>query len=113
VALIAAIYWWFFVAGRTAAVAGVRGGIQEIRVLVSGGYEPSTIQVHAGRPVRLLFDRRETNPCSEEIVIPAFGVKRFLPANETTAVEFTPTTPGTFDFSCGMGMLHGRILVEA
>jgi len=53
------------------------------------------------------------NPCSEEIVIPAFGVKRFLPTNETTAVEFTPNVPGTFDFSCGMGMLHGRIVVEA
>ena len=110
-ALIGAIYWWFFLAGRTAASAAVRGGIQQITILVSGGYDPSTIQVHSGKPVRLLFDRRETNPCSEEIVIPAFGVRKFLPANAKTAVEFTPTTPGTFDFSCGMGMLHGRVIV--
>ncbi len=112
-ALITAIYWWFFLAGRKATVAAVRGGIQEITVLVSGGYDPATIKVHAGQTVRLLFDRRETNPCSEEIVIPAFGVKKFLPPNERTAVEFTPTTPGTFDFSCGMGMLHGRVVVVA
>jgi len=111
-ALIGAIYWWFFLAGRKATVASVRAGVQEIAVLVSGGYDPSTIQVHAGTPVRLLFDRRETNPCSEEIVIPAFGVRKFLPANAKTAVEFTPTTPGTYDFSCGMGMLHGRVVVE-
>ena len=94
-------------------MAAVRGGTQEITVVVSGGYDPATIKVHAGQAVRLLFDRRETNPCSEEIVIPAFGVKKFLPPNERTAVEFTPTAPGTYDFSCGMGMLHGRVVVEA
>ena len=112
-ALLGAIYWWFFLAGRKATAATVRGDTQEIIVLVSGGYDPSTIKVHAGQAVRLLFDRRETNPCSEEIVIPAFGVRKFLPANERTAVEFTPATPGTYDFSCGMGMLHGRVVVEA
>ena len=112
-ALIGAIYWWFFLAGRKATAATVRGGIQEITVLVSGGYDPATITVRTGQAVRLLFDRRETNPCSEEIVIPAFGVKRFLPAFERTAIEFTPATPGTYDFTCGMGMLHGRVVVEA
>ena len=110
--VIAAIYWWFFVAGRKPVAATVHGDLQEISILVSGGYDPSTIRVRAGRAVRLLFDRRETNPCSEEIVIPAFGVRKFLPANATTAVEFTPTTAGSFDFSCGMGMLHGRVVVE-
>ena len=77
-ALIGAIYWWFFLAGRNAALATVRAGVQEITVLVSGGYDPSRIRVYAGRPVRLVFDRRETNPCSEEIVIPTFGIKKFL-----------------------------------
>lgn len=112
-AMIAAIYWWFFRAGRSAVQAseGV-GGIQEQVITVSGGYSPATVTVRAGRPVRLLFDRQETNPCSEEIVIGAFGVKKFLPAHQRTAVEFTPTTPGTFDFICGMGMLHGKLVVQ-
>ena len=112
-ALIAAIYWWFFRAGRRAvqAIEGA-GGIQEQVITVSGGYSPATVTVRAGRPVRLLFDRQETNPCSEEIVIGAFGIKKFLPAHQRTAVEFTPTTPGTFDFMCGMGMLHGKLVVQ-
>ena len=113
-ALIAAIYWWFFVAGRrmVRAAAGA-GGVQESLVTVAGGYSPATIAVSAGRPVRLVFDRQETNPCSEEIVIPAFGVRKFLPPHERTSVEFTPTAPGTYEMSCGMGMLHGKILVSA
>lgn len=113
VGLIVAIWWWFFRAGRTAIQAVTTStGIQEQVVTVAGGYSPAEVTVRAGRPVRLLFDRKETNPCSEEVVIPAFGVKRFLPANERTAVEFTPMTPGTFDFVCGMGMLHGKLVVK-
>lgn len=114
VALIAAIYWWFFVAGRRVVpVSTSDGGVQELLVTVAGGYSPSTIAVSAGRPVRLVFDRQETNPCSEEIVIPAFGVRKFLPPHQKTAVEFTPSAAGTFDFSCGMGMLHGKVVVGA
>ena len=109
----AAIYWWFFRAGRRAVQAAEgAGGVQEQVITVSGGYSPATVRVRAGRPVRLLFDRQETNPCSEEIVIGAFGVKKFLPAHQRTAVEFTPATRGTFDFMCGMGMLHGKLVVE-
>ena len=110
---IGAIYWWFFRAGRRVVQATEReGGVQEQLITVSGGYSPATVTVRAGHPVRLVFDRQETNPCSEEIVIGAFGVKKFLPAHQRTAVDFTPATPGTFDFMCGMGMLHGKLIVR-
>lgn len=112
-ALAGTIYWWFFVASRARSTrAQVTAGIQELLVTVAGGYSPATVVVRAGRPVRLVFDRQETNSCSEEIVLPAFGVRKFLPPFAKTTIEFTPTTPGTFDFSCGMGMLHGRVVVE-
>ena len=111
-AVIGWINWYFFLA-RPRAVSAVRtGGVQEVRVVVEGGYQPSDIRVTAGTPVRLLFDRRETSPCSEEVVLPDFGIKRFLPARRTTAVEFTPAAPGAFEFTCGMGMLRGRLTVE-
>ena len=84
-----------------------------VTVLVDGGYQPSDIRVTAGTPVRLLFNRRDTSSCSEEVVLPDFGMKRFLPANRTTLVEFVPTRAGTFEFTCGMGMLRGRITVTS
>jgi plastocyanin domain-containing protein len=62
--------------------------------------------------VQLTFDRRENNPCSEEVVIGALGIRRDLPAFERTAVEFTPQTSGRYDFTCGMGMLHGTLVVK-
>jgi plastocyanin domain-containing protein len=113
VAAIAWVNWYFFVAeGRSAAAVEQSGGVQEITIAVEGGYDPATVRVKQGRPVRLVFDRRERSSCSEEVVIDAFGVRRFLPAFEKTTVEFTPAQRGTFDFTCGMGMLHGKLVVE-
>ncbi len=86
-------------------------GVQAIRVVVKDGYSPDTVQVALGVPVRILFDRQESSGCSSRVVIPAFEVNQNLPAFETTAVEFVATTPGQFEFTCGMGMLDGRILV--
>src|SRR5262245_51099125 len=109
---IAWVNWYFF--GLRAASGPTTGadGVQQVRVVVRGGYEPALIRVRRGRPVRLVFDRQETSSCSEEIVIPDFGVRRFLPAFEETSVEFTPSTAGAHEFTCGMSMLRGKLVVE-
>lgn len=113
VAAIGGIFRYFFGAPRSAVVASsTSSGVQESRITVRGGYSPAEIQVEAGRPVRLVFDRQESNPCSEELVIPDLQIRRFLTPHATTTVEFTPSTPGSFDFHCGMGMLHGRLVVK-
>lgn len=111
IAAIAGIIWYFFLARRsTAAAVPGSAGVQEQVIMVRGGYEPAEIRVRAGQPVRLIFDRQEANPCSEELVLPDFQIRRFLPPNRRTAVEFTPDAPGTYPFACGMGMLHGKVI---
>lgn len=111
-AAIAWVNWYFFFAERTVATAAAANGVQDVTVTVRGGYDPATIQVKAGTPVRLHFDRQETSSCSEEVVFPAFGVRKFLPAFQQTVVEVTPPAPGTYEFTCGMSMLHGRLVAE-
>lgn len=113
VAAIAWVNWYFFLARRAVASAtSDDAGTQQIEIAVAGGYSPAVVRVRAGRPVRLVFDRRETNPCSEELVIPDFGIRRFLPPDQKTVVEFTPAAPGSHEFTCGMGMLRGTVIVE-
>lgn len=111
---IVAVNWWFFVAGRSPAAAsvGVAGGAVEIVITVDGGYSPAVVQVKKGERLRLVFDRRDTSSCSEEVVIPAFNVRQFLPAGERTVVEVHPTASGRFPFTCGMSMLRGSIIVD-
>jgi plastocyanin domain-containing protein len=105
VAAIAWVNWYFFLARRSA-------GVQVATVIVKGGYEPADIRVRHGLPVRLEFDRQETDSCSEEVVFPEFGIRRPLPAFTKTVIEFTPTDPGVYPFTCGMGMLHGTVTAQ-
>jgi plastocyanin domain-containing protein len=70
------------------------------------------VKAKAGIPVRLVFDRRDTGGCSEEVVFPDFGVRRFLPAGEKTVVEITPPKAGRYEFTCGMSMLRGALVAE-
>ena len=109
--LLIAFVLWFFLGPKgqpVAAIAAAPGGSVDVTVVVEGGYTPSHIEVPAGSRVRLTLDRREDNPCSDEIVIPDFGIRRSLPAHAKTTIEFT-ATPGRHEFSCGMGMLHGAL----
>jgi plastocyanin domain-containing protein len=112
-ASIAWVNWYFLVAGRRrVVVSAASGGNREVRITVDGGYEPASIRVPAGQPVRLLFDRRDTSPCSEEVVFPDFGIRQFLPTGKITPIEITPPTPGKYEFMCGMSMLRGSIIAE-
>jgi plastocyanin domain-containing protein len=111
IAAIAWVNWYFLVAGRRVLEAGVgAGGVQEVRIRVAGGYDPAHVRVRRG-PVRLVFDRQETSGCSEEVVLPDIGVRRYLPAHEETVIEFTPDRAGRYEFTCGMSMLRGSVTV--
>ena len=72
----------------------------------------AVVEVERGRPVRLTFDRQEDNPCSEEVVLAPWGIRRFLPAHQQTTIEFTPAESGRFEYTCGMSMLRGTIVVK-
>jgi plastocyanin domain-containing protein len=114
IAAIVWVNWYFFLAGAR-PVAASRGGSgpQSVRIVVDGGYSPSVVTVEAGRPVRLEFERRESSGCTEEVVVPDFGIRTFLPAHQITPVQFTPVRPGTYEFTCGMGMVRGRLVARA
>ena len=96
IAAIVWVNWYFFLAGERPVAASAAGGAgpQSVRIVVEGGYSPSVVTVEAGRPVRLEFERREGSGCTEEVVIPDFGIRTFLPAHQVTPVQFTKTKPG-------------------
>jgi len=105
---------WFFWAPRRAGVhaALTPSGRQEATIVVKGAYTPDVIVVQHGKPVRLSFLRQETAACSEDVIFPDFGRRAHLPQGELVAVEFVAETPGEYEFSCAMGMLRGKLVVE-
>jgi Cu(I)/Ag(I) efflux system membrane fusion protein len=83
----------------------------DIEIIVDGRYVPDVVHVRAGQPVRLRFTRKEDSRCTDEVVFATLGIRRSLPAWQTTTIEFTPAGEGEIPFECGMGMVHGRVLV--
>jgi plastocyanin domain-containing protein len=113
VGLIILVNWYFLFSRRKAFQAELKEkGIQEIKVVVKGGYDPDTIVVKKGVPIRLYFYRDETADCSDTIVFGDFKIRKALPAFETTAIEFTPEKEGEYAFTCGMGMMRGKLIVR-
>jgi plastocyanin domain-containing protein len=105
--------WWFLLSQPKSRKATASGGIQEITVTVDGGYEPSQVVVQAGQPVRLNFYRKDPSSCLEEVRFPDFRIAQELPINQTTPIEFTPSQPGRYEFTCGMNMFRGTVEVVA
>jgi plastocyanin domain-containing protein len=113
IGLSAFVLWYFFLGKREAKAAMVNdSGIQEIAINVKGGYSPDIIEVVKDKPVRLAFYRDETSSCSEELVFSEFKLRRDLPAFQTTIIDILPTNKGTFEFTCGMNMLRGKLVVR-
>jgi plastocyanin domain-containing protein len=100
------------VALGTGAARADSGGVQVVDVTVKGGYQPAAILAEAGRTLRLNFTRREATPCGEEVVLPEFGKRAHLPEGSPVAVEVTPAGPGVYEFTCGMNMYKGKIIVR-
>jgi plastocyanin domain-containing protein len=110
----AAVFLYVFFFGRkrpAVAARATEGGPQQIEIAVRGGYSPDLVVARRGVPLTLVFDRQEENPCSDEVVLPEFGIRRALPAFEKTRIEIVPERVGEYPFSCGMNMLHGKIRV--
>ncbi len=84
---------------------------REIEVWVQGGYFPDMIYSKVGEPLRILFRREESSACSEQVVFPAFGKSATLPEGQQVAVELHPSEPGTYGFTCAMGILRGWLVV--
>lgn len=112
-AAIAWIVWYFWLwKGETVAAEVREQGMQEIDITVKGGYQPASIEVKAGLPVRLNFTRREASTCGEEVVIPSFGKRAHLPQDQTVPVVIVPDKPGEYEFVCGMNMMRGKLIVR-
>lgn len=86
---------------------------REITITVHDGYTPNRIEIIAGERVRLVFTRTEYTGCTLEVVFPALAIRTELPPHTPVTIDLPALLPGAYDFSCGMGMIHGTLVVTA
>jgi sulfite exporter TauE/SafE/copper chaperone CopZ len=101
------------VTAETPAPASVASGaVQEVQSSLTryGRYQPITVK--AGIPVRWTIhaDPGTISGCNNAMVIPAFNMRQRLNVGDNV-IEFTPTKPGVYPYSCWMGMIRSSITV--
>ncbi len=106
------IIWFFLFSKKEAFKASMTSGVQEVMIKVKGGYTPDLIVAKAGKPLRLRFTREEESSCTEMVVFGAFNKSAKLPPYQEVIVDLLPEKPGEYEFSCQMGMIRGKLVVE-
>jgi plastocyanin domain-containing protein len=76
------------------------------------GFEPVSLKLRRGVQARITFLRTTDQTCATEIVLRDFDIRRALPLNQPVVVTLTPKTKGEFSFTCGMNMMHGKLIVQ-
>ena len=88
-------------------------GKQIVKMSASGsGYSPNRLKIRAGIPVVWEITSVGNPGCASALVAPSFfsGMIALTP-NSTVTQEFTAAKPGTYRFSCSMGMYTGSFEV--
>ena len=96
----------------------IEGKTQKATVVVDAAYIPEQLHLKVNVPAEITFDRRDSGDCTEWVIfekVPSLEggeIKARLPEGKRTVVSFTPTAEGKFRFVCGMGMVHGQLVVS-
>lgn len=99
--------FWFFLMKKETVVAVENS----VTIKVNGGYSPEVISIPHNATTTITFLRSDPSNCLEEVVLPDFKIRKFLPLHQKVTIEITPHEKGEFPFSCGMNMFHGKIIV--
>ncbi|MEK7080408.1 MAG: sulfite exporter TauE/SafE family protein [Patescibacteria group bacterium] len=94
----------------TATTAQVQGDAQIIKATYTANnyLSPNNFKVRSGVPVKLSIDVKDSGQgCGREIMISGlYNNAVALNAGGTINMEFTPSKPGEYDITCGMGMIR-------
>ena len=89
--------------------AKLSSGVQAISVAVTTVYAPNIIHLKAGIPAQITFSSAQG--CTSQVQSKALGFSEDLSAGPKVVTIANPQA-GTYDFACGMNMVHGKIVVE-
>jgi len=84
-------------------------GVQRITVNTDGSYDPNIIKLKADVPAEITF--KAATGCLGQVMSEDLGFFEDLTSGDKT-VKLDGLAAGTYEFSCGMQMVFGQIVVE-
>jgi plastocyanin domain-containing protein len=90
----------------------MNNGTQVIAIGVKDGYyNPNQFKASAGSPIKVTFTGK-TKGCLGMPILKSLGKKADFNRSGTATIELGTLQPGTYEFTCGMGMTGGKIVVQ-
>ena len=86
--------------------------MQKQTIIVDGQYKPAVVKFQQGQPAQLTFVRTSDRGCLQQVQSQSLGFKLDLALNEPQTVTIATKQAGTYDFACGMDMVHGKVVIE-
>jgi plastocyanin domain-containing protein len=108
--VIGLIIWWFWLYKPPKTVGLSFEGITV--VIQNGVYQPSRINVIAGKKTTLQFLRKDGSPCAATVLFPELEISEELPLEINKSIALPPMLPGEYPFHCPMKMYSGTLIVE-
>ena len=75
------------------------------------GFEPSALKIKGNVPVSWVVMGDQVSGCTNKIIIPSLDIAKNINSGENI-ISFMPTDTREIPFSCGMGMVRGKFIVE-
>lgn len=101
-----------FLANKTEGTVVNQANAQVINMVVDyRGYTPSVFRLQKGVPVKWIIDGTKASGCTSEIIVPDLDIRKTLVPGDNI-IEFTPQKEGSISFSCWMGMVRGKFIIE-
>ncbi len=88
-------------------------GVQNVDIQVfPNGYNPNSVKVKAGIPIKMNLTTTGGLGCTLAFVMPQLGIRQNLQRDATTTIDIPAQNPGKLTWTCSMGMYFGVMEVE-
>ena len=86
---------------------------QTVQLDINYNFVQKEFKIKKGVPVKFVVNAIRVTGCSNEVIISRLGLTTGkLKNGDQVTLEFTPKEKGVIPFSCWMGMINGRFIVE-
>ncbi|BDZ31961.1 cupredoxin domain-containing protein [Lactiplantibacillus sp. WILCCON 0030] len=84
---------------------------QVAAITVAGSYQPQVVTLKQGLSAELTFTRTKAQGCLDVVHSKALDFETELPLNQPQTIKISTDQTGEFEFSCGMDMFHGKVVI--
>ncbi|BDR55928.1 cupredoxin domain-containing protein [Xylocopilactobacillus apis] len=86
--------------------------MQKAKIVINKGYKPDTVKFNKSDPAEITFVQEDSSDCLRQVQSKDLNFQVELPVGSEKTISIKTDQAGEFNFSCGMNMFHGKVIIE-